>query len=146
LYGGDFLSGVERIRFDNKKLAIDLDGNAGIAAKILGAVFGKSAVSNKEYVGIGLDLLDKGMSYDTLAGLALNAAKATTNDQIVTTLWTNVVGLVPSTADKAPFIKMLEDGMAPGALAQMAADTSFNTTNINLVGLAQTGIEYTPVA
>jgi len=41
---------------------------------------------------------------------------------------------------------MLEDGMTPGALAQMAADTSINTTNINLVGLAQTGIEYTPVA
>jgi hypothetical protein len=27
----------------------------------------------------------------------------------------------------------------------LAADSSFNTTNINLVGLAQTGIEYTPV-
>ncbi len=49
-------------------------------------------------------------------------------------------------ADKAPFIKMLADGMTPGALAQMAADTSFNTTKINLVGLTQTGLEYTPVA
>jgi Ca2+-binding RTX toxin-like protein len=141
--GVDQLTGIERIRFADKSIAIDVDGNAGIAAKILGAVFGKSAVSNKEYVGIGLDLLDKGMSHDTLAGLALNAAKATTNDQIVTTLWTNVVGSAPSAADKAPFIKMLEDGMTPGALAQMAADTSINTTNINLVGLAQTGIDFT---
>jgi hypothetical protein len=32
-----------------------------------------------------------------------------------------------------------------GALAHLAADSSFNTTNINLVGLAQTGIEYIPV-
>ena len=27
----------------------------------------------------------------------------------------------------------------------VTADTSFNTTNINLVGLAQTGIEYIPL-
>lgn len=142
----DQLLNIERIIFSDKGIAYDFDGNAGVAAKILGAVFGKSAVSNREYVGIGLNLLDKGMSYDTLAGLALNAAKATTNDQIVTTLWTNVVGAAPSSADKAPFIKMLEDGMAPGTLARVAADTSFNTANINLVGLAQAGIEYTPLA
>jgi hypothetical protein len=144
--GSDRLIGIERLIFSNFSVAFDLNKNAGTAAKILGAVFGKSAVTNKSYVGIGIDLLDKGMNYETLAGLALNAAKATTNDQIVTTLWTNVVGSAPSAADKAPFIKMLEDGMTPGALAQMAADTSINTTNINLVGLAQTGIEYTPVA
>jgi len=142
----DTLVKVERLRFSDVYLALDLDGNAGIAAKILGSVFGKTAVANKEYLGIGLDLLDKGMSYDTLAGLALGAARATTNDQIVTTLWTNVVGSAPSATDKAPFIKMLEDGMTPGALAQMAADTSINIININLVGLAQTGIEYTPVS
>lgn len=144
--GPDTLINVERLNFTDKNLALDLGGNAGQVVKILGAVFGKSAVANKEYVGIGLDLLDKGMSYDTLAGLALNAAKATTNDQIVNTLWTNVIGSAPSAADKAPFIKMLEDGMTPGALAHIAADTSYNTANINLVGLAQTGIEYTPVA
>ena len=141
----DYLIDIDRVIFKDTSIAIDLKGNAGTAAKILGAVFGKTAVANKEYLGIGLDLLDKGMSYDALAGLALNTARATTNDQIVTTLWTNVVGSAPSAADKAPFIKMLEDGMTPGALAQMAADTSINTNNINLVGLAQTGIEYTQV-
>lgn len=139
------LKEIERISFNDTSVALDLNENAGKTTKILGAVFGKSAVANKQYVGVGLDLLDKGMSYDTLAGLALNAANVTTNDQIVTTLWTNVVGLVPSAADKAPYIKMLEDGMTPGALVHLAADTSLNTTNINLVGLAQTGIEYTPI-
>jgi len=143
--GVDSFDGVERLRFDDVSLALDLNSNAGVTAKILGAVFGKSYVSNKEYVGIGLDLLDKGMSYDTLAGLALSVAKATTNDQIVTTLWTNIVGSAPSLADKAPFIKMLADGMTPGAFAHMAAETSFNATNINLVGLSQTGLDYIPV-
>lgn len=145
LDGGQSLSGVERLKFSDTSVALDISGNAGTALKILAAVFGKSTVNNKQYVGIGLDLLDKGMSYDTLAGLALGVAQATTNDQIVTTLWTNVVGSAPSANDKAPFIKLLQDGLSAGALAHLAADTSLNTNNINLVGLAQTGIEYTPV-
>jgi hypothetical protein len=135
---------TERISFANSNFAFDFKGNAGAAVKVLGAVFGKSAVANKEYVGIGLYLLDEGMSYEALAGLALGAVKATTNDQIITTLWSNVVGSIPSASDKAPFIKLLEDGLTPGTLAIMAAETSFNATNINLVGLAQTGIEYLP--
>jgi hypothetical protein len=56
-----------------------------------------------------------------------------------------VIGTKPTATDKQPFIALLDNGMAPGALAHLAADTSFNTTNINLVGLAQTGIEYMPV-
>ena len=63
----------------------------------------------------------------------------------VKTARTNVIGTKPTTADKAPFIALLENGMTAGALAHLAADSSFNTTNINLVGLAQTGIEYIPV-
>ena len=49
----------------------------------------------------------------------------------------------PSTTDKAPFVKMLADGMKAGDLVVLAADTALNTTNIGLVGLMQTGIEYT---
>ena len=145
LTGRDQLNSVERIKFDDSNLAIDLNGNAGTTAKILGAVFGKQAVTNKSYVGIGLHFLDAGWSYDNLAGLALVAAGAKTNDQIVSLLWANVIGTKPTAADKAPFITLLENGMSAGALAHLAADTSFNTTNINLVGLAQTGIEYIPI-
>ena len=137
---------VERLIFSDKSIAIDINGNAGTTAKILGAVFGKESVSNKSYVGIGLNLLDAGWTYDNLAGLALDAAGATTKDQIVSLLWTNVIGTKPTAADKQPFIALLENGMTAGALAHLAADTSFNATNINLVGLAQTGIEYIPVS
>jgi hypothetical protein len=142
----DYLTNIERLKFSDKSIALDLDGNAGTTAKILGAVFGKDAVNNKNYVGIGLNFLDTGWSYDNLAGLALEAAGAKTNDQIVSLLWKNVISTKPTAADKQPFIALLENGMTAGALAHLAADTSFNTTNINLVGLAQTGIEYIPVS
>ena len=112
---------------------------------MIGAVLGSSSVKNPTYVGIGLSYTDKGMSYSDLGALALSAVGATTNDAIVTTLWRNVAGFNPSTTDKAPFIKMLADGMKAGDLVVLAADTALNTTNIGLVGLIQTGIEYTPV-
>jgi hypothetical protein len=142
----DKLISIERIQFSSDSLALDINGNAGITAKIIGAIFGKQALSNKNYVGIGLNLLDSGWSYDNLAGLALDAAGAKTNDQIVSLLWTNVMGSKPTASDKAPFISMLINGMTAGALANLAADSSFNTANINLVGLTQTGIEYIPVS
>ena len=142
----DYLTSIERLKFKDKSLAIDIDGNAGTTAKILGAVFGKASLSNKNYVGIGLSFLDSGWTYDNLAGVALEAAGAKTNDQIVSLLWTNVIGTKPTAADKQPFIALLENGVTAGALAHLAADSSFNTTNINLVGLAQTGIEYMPVS
>jgi hypothetical protein len=143
--GTDQLTNIERLQFTDKNVALDLNGNAGTTAKILGAVFGKDSLTNKQYVGIGLSLLDAGMSTNTLSSLAVDAANLKTNDQIVSTLWKNVFGTTATSADKAPYVKLLDDGMSPGTLAWLAADTSFNATNINLVGLAQTGIEYTPI-
>lgn len=141
----DQLANVERISFSDKSIAYDFYGNAATAAKLLGAVFGKESVSNKGYVGVALNFLDSGWTYDNLAGLALDVAGAKTNDQIVSLLWTNLTGTKATPTDKQPFIALLENGMTAGALAHLAADTSFNTTNINLVGLAQTGIEYIPI-
>jgi subtilisin-like proprotein convertase family protein len=142
LEGTDTLNNVERLQFTDKSIAIDIAGNAGITAKVIGAVLGKAAVNNPTYVGIGLSYLDKGMTYANLGALALGAVAANNNDKIVSTLWLNVIGFPATNADKAPFVKMLDDGMKPGDLVVLAADTSFNTANINLVGLAQTGIEY----
>jgi hypothetical protein len=142
------LRNTERIWFSDISLALDTEDNqsAGSTAKILGAVFGKESLNNKNYVGIGLHFLDTGWSYDNLAALALDAAGAKTNDQVVSLLWSNVIGTKPTAADKQPFIALLENGMSAGALAHLAADSIFNTININLVGLAQTGIEYLPVS
>jgi hypothetical protein len=143
--GTDTLIRIERLNFADVSVAIDFTGNAGTVAKILGAVVGKESLLNKEYVGIGLDLLDKGMSYSDLAAAALEAVGLNTNDKIVTALWTNVIGSAPSVADKAPFIQMLDNGFSRGELAKLAADTPENAVNIGLVGLAQTGLDYLPV-
>jgi serralysin len=141
--GVDTLTGIERLQFSDTSLALDLDGNAGKVAKILGTIFGPSSVSNKTYVGIGLGLMDDGMSYEALAALAVSVTGKSSSADVCTLLWTNVIGSAPTTADIAPFKAMLDSGqMSIGGLAALAADTSFNTTNIDLVGLSQTGLEY----
>jgi len=74
------------------------------------------------------------VAVDSLVSLALDAAGAKTKDQIVSLLWTNVIGSKPTAVDKLPYIALLENGMSAGALAHLAAHTALNSANINLVG------------
>jgi Ca2+-binding RTX toxin-like protein len=140
--GIDVLTSVERLKFSDKSVAIDLDGNAGIVVKVIGAVLGHDALKISGIVGTGLRYVDNGMSYADLGSTALNAVGAMTPDAIVSTLWRNVVGTIASESDKAPYIKMLADGYRPGDLVVLAGDFSLNLTKIGLMGLAQTGIEF----
>lgn len=147
-YGTDTLMNVERLSFPGASLALDISGNAGITARILGAVFGKAAVGNLTYAGIGLKYLDSGMSYASLMALALNEALGPgfSNAAEVTLLYRNLVGVAPSAAQLASWT----DAMAAGqytqtSLALFAADNGINLANINLVGLAQTGLDYLPI-
>ncbi len=143
--GTDTLTNIERLYFPDKAVALDINGNAGSVAKILGAVFGAASVSNKQYVGIGLSYLDDGTTYQNLALLALNARLGVgfSNTAEVNLLYQNLLGVLPSAADLNNWTRALSSGQySQASLAVMAADTTFNATNINLVGLVQTGIEY----
>ena len=143
--GTDTLTGIERISFSDDHLALDIDGNAGITAKILGAVFGKDALANKEYAGIGLKLLDGGMSYNDLMELAINAKLGThaSDTAIVNLLYTNVVGTAPETSDLNYYTGLLQNGSYDeSSLGILAADSTANANHIDLIGLAATGLEF----
>lgn len=149
LDGADTLLQIERFMFSDTSLAVDLDGNAGTVAKILGAVFGKSSVANKEYVGIGLHFLDDlNYSFNDLMQLAINVRLGTdtTAAQVVDLLYTNVVGLAPDAATRKSFTDLLDNHtFTVASLGVLAAETELNKANINLVGLTQTGLEYLPL-
>lgn len=137
------LQDVERLQFTDRRMALDLDGNAGKIARLLGAVFGAQSVKNPEYVGIGLGLLDSGTAYADLAAQAMAAAGKTTSTDICNQIWLNLTGSSATPADIAPFVEMLDKGqLSVGALTVMAADTDMNAANIGLVGLQQTGLAY----
>ena len=139
------LDHIERLQFVDKKIALDLGGNAGSVAKILGAVFGPDLVHNAAFVGIGLNIIDGGMSYPDLIQLALDfhlGANAS-NTLVVQTLYTNVVGFAPSPEALASFVALLDNhSFTPASLGVLAADHELNLAHIDLVGLMQTGIEF----
>lgn len=139
---------VEKLNFLDLSVAWDLNGKSGQVAKTLGAVFGKESVDNKSFVGIGLHFVDElNFTYPSLIELAINARLGAnpTHAQVVDLLYTNVVGQAPDAATRKTFTDLLDKGtFTVGGLGVLAADTEFNQTNINLMGLAQTGLEYLP--
>lgn len=143
--GIDTLLNIERLQFLDAKIAIDLSGNAGQVVKILGAVFGASSVANKSYVGIGLTYLDGGMNYADLMQLAIDVRLGGrgSNADVVNLLYTNVMGSAPDTGSLAFYKGLLDsETYTQGSLGVLAADTSTNTTKINLLGMMQTGVEF----
>jgi len=141
--GVDVLTSIERLQFKDVKLALDLNGNAGDVVKTLGAVFGATAIKNHpEYVGLGLTYRDAGMSYQALMALALKAANLTSPESIVAQLWLNVMRKEGSPSELQPFVQMLKAGTPPEDLGVLAANTAQNLTNINLVGLTNSGVVY----
>ena len=148
--GRDQLQNIERLHFSDHNIALDLSGNAGTTAKILGAVFGRTAVSNAQFAGIGLHYLDDlNYSYASLMQLAINARLGTqaSSAQVVDLLYTNVVGVAPDAVTRKSFAELLDSGTySVASLGMLAAETGLNQANINLTGLAQTGMEYLPVS
>lgn len=143
--GQDTISNVERLRFADQGVALDIDsmgGRAGQVARILGAVFGAGELSNSSYVGIGLSLLDGGMSVHDLCSLAIAQTGRTRAADVVELLWTNVMHTALPADQRALYVGMLDNGMSIGALTALAADSDPNAININLVGLAQTGLAF----
>jgi Ca2+-binding RTX toxin-like protein len=145
--GRDELVGVERLQFADRRVAFDLDGAAGLVARLIGAVFGPAAVHDPVYVGIGLREADAGLSALELARLALDAgpASAGSNDDVVRLLYYNVVGALPAPEVQAVFSGLLASGAhSRASLALLAAQTDEEALRIDLVGLAANGLDYAP--
>lgn len=134
------LDAPKRVMFDDKAVAFGTE--AETVAKLLGAVFGKEAVANKQYAAIGLDLLDSGMSVANLAELAAKAAGLDDHPKIVAKLWSNLFHREGAVDELKPYVKMLDDGASVSSLVLLAANTDLNTNNINLVGIQQSGLEF----
>ncbi|MBC5767910.1 M10 family metallopeptidase C-terminal domain-containing protein [Ramlibacter albus] len=138
----DTLSNIERLEFSDRRLAFDVKSQQ--VAKVLGAVFGPSTIP--QFEGIGLQLMDGGMSYETLMGAALQfrlGANAT-NEAVVGLLLQNLLGFEMPAAVIANFTPFITSGQYTQAtFGILAADHPLNTNNINLVGIIANGVSYT---
>jgi Ca2+-binding RTX toxin-like protein len=167
--GIDVLQSVERLRFQNHNVALDVyffdnnlasprneDANAGAVAKTIGAVFGAARVHDMKLVGEGLYLLDRmndspaefgvdRQNYQALMQIALDAKLGPnpTDRQVVDLLYTNVAGTPPPDAEAQHLLDVLANGTYTHAtLGMYAADRGQNLLNIDFVGLIANGLPY----
>lgn len=136
---------VERIRFSDVSIALDLSGNAGEVARVLGAIFGADAVHNPVYFGIGLSLFDAGELPLVVTRRALDARLGPQRDaaDVITLLYRNIANSNPSPDELRAYVDSVESGATTvEALAWAGAHLALNDLNIDLVGLASLGVAY----
>ena len=141
----DTLRNIERLKFNDTYVALDLDGNAGKTLKLLAALLGKAAVTEKAYVGAGLHALDNGMSYEELMKVGIDAIFGANpaGASVVAALYENLVGSSAPQSVLDEYGAMLDDGvMSATELGIAVAEHNLTATNIDLVGLASLGVEY----
>lgn len=137
------INGIERLISPTKKLALDLDGNAGDVVKILAAIIGPESAFNPQYVGIGLELLDSGFSLSDVFALALSAVGADTAEKQISLLWENLFGEAPSNSTLTQYtLALLSGQISDTDLAIAATDAVSELGLVDLVGLQSTGLEF----
>jgi len=141
----DTLLSVERIQFSDKAYALDLDGNAGVAAKVIISAFGAENLSSK--MSSILTIVDNGKTIDGISDYVIqmslieNAIGSTTYGSFVDHVYENVVGIAPSSADHNTYTALLDNGTyTKSSLLALAANTTLTgalvTANtIDLIGV-----------
>jgi len=144
------LADHERVVFTDKAIAYDAAGRAGDVYALLAAALGVADVT-KAYEGIGIYLADAGWTNKQLATalLATDAYKAdaggVSDETFIKQVYKNVFGADATLAQVTTYTGWMTNSKLSQADVLVAASelAAFETT-IGLVGLATTGIEYTP--
>ncbi len=143
--GIDQLSSIERLAFADGGLAFDLDGHAGTTARLLGLLFGPAFVRNEAAAGLGLRLLDGGMTPPALmqAALEIRLGSGFSHGALVDLLFDSLFGAPPDAAGRLFWVAQLQGGVFNDAsLALAAASLDLNDQHIGLAGLLETGLGY----
>lgn len=144
------LADHERVVFTDKAIAYDAAGRAGDVYALLAAALGTADVT-KAYTGIGIHLADAGWTNKELATALLatdtykSDAGGVSDETFIKHVYKNVYGTNASLADVTALTTWMTTNKYSQADVLVAASelAAFETT-IGLVGLATTGIEYTP--
>ncbi|HEY0886099.1 MAG TPA: carbohydrate-binding domain-containing protein [Ramlibacter sp.] len=134
----DALVDVERLQFSDHNVALDVDGNAGWAVKIISALFGGQWAASPSIVGVGISLLDAGMSPQAVIQAVVNKPDFSnlsgSNETFVRTVYQNLTG---STASEQ-FVTDVANLIVSGQHTK----ESIGLIAAGLVGVPDTGIVY----
>jgi hypothetical protein len=146
--GVDTLVNVERVRFADTSVALDIDGHGGQAYRIYQAAFNR--VPDSVGVGFWISMLDKGISLEAVAGAFVNSSEwagmygaSLTNAAVVDKLYTNILHRAPDAGGAAFWTHALDINAA--SLAQVLQGFSESAENQNgLIDVIGQGFTYTP--
>jgi len=149
--GTDTLTNLERLQFSNSGLALDLEAtqSGGEAALLIGALLGKTSLTDKPLVGALLEYFDVGNTLLDAANAAVGAgiidrlANGSSTSAFVNLVYHSIIGKDPSANDTNELAALIDSGTySKAAFLAFAADHPANQINVGLVGLLQTGLEY----
>ncbi len=155
--GKDTLTGVERLKFADGGLALDVahDQAGGKTALLLGALRGAAGLTDAAGVGKLLATLSRPDANGALPSIFDGAAAllggadypaadgSTSNRTLVSLLFKNLVGTDIDEATLQVFAGLLDDHVVTQPLLLgMVADLPLNWEKVGLAGLAQGGLAY----
>ena len=153
--GSDTLEGVERLKFADTNVAVDvgLGQSGGNTALLLGATLPGRLVfdpSKQELLGVVIGLFDEGYSLPELSGAllrlpvwdVLTGVAAPGNRDIANYLLANVNGSAPDQATLDAATNALNTESFQGDWLAGLASGAANQMHVGLVGLMDTGLEF----
>jgi Ca2+-binding RTX toxin-like protein len=153
--GTDTLNGVERLKFMGSSLALDTrPGQAAHgAALVVRALLGPEYLRSTTKTGDFIALFDSGLTLNDVVGRVVASvdfarlAGSHSNTDFVRFVYENVVGVAAGPAELAHFVGLLDRGQfTQASLGALAATVDINAASVEIVGLAETGLEYLPHA
>jgi len=140
----DTLTDVERLQFSDTWLALDFNGQAGSAAKIIVAAFGQELLP--QYLSVGIGLADSGQTMGDLASLIVNAGLMQdegTNEGFINAVFNNLLSRDANLLEETLYSDYLNRGLYTKAdLLVIAAETQMANALMVDYAIDNVGLPY----
>lgn len=146
------LKDIERLAFEDKSVAFDIDGRAGEVYAILAAALGTDDVTD-ELMGEYLAMADAGLTDVQIANAVIFSeeyaedALGTGNETFIKQVWKNITGELPDLLTLTTFTKLLDDKVyAKADLLEVASNLALwrDEDHLDFDTLKTTGVFYVP--
>lgn len=149
-HGGDAdtLKSMERVHFEDRSLAFDLDAEAGDALRLLAALSGTIHLNNEAIVGEFLWYVDamglaQTAEFAVSSGLVSSLAGGSSDEALLNFLFSNLTGARPGEADlqwNLDYVRAA--GLSQAQVIGLFAGLDITADRAGLVGVSSTGLEY----
>jgi hypothetical protein len=143
--GVDTLAGVERLKFSDKTVALDIDGNAGQTYRLYQAAFDR--VPDSAGLKFWISQMDAGANATSIAAGFIASKEFTdlyganpTNEQFIGKMYDNILHRAPDAGGYAFWLDVLNKGAVSHELA-LASFAESAENQAAVIGVIQNGIE-----